>query len=67
MSNAKLKPCANCGGVGVLRVDPYRDEPMHYVVCLKCGMRTLDYKSEARAVEVWNWHADNDNKEEAAK
>jgi hypothetical protein len=38
---------------------------MHYAVCLNCGMRTLNYNSASRAVEVWNWHFDNDNKKEA--
>lgn len=65
MTHAKLKPCVGCGGVGELRIDPYQAVPMHYVVCLNCGMRTLNYKSASRAVEVWNWHFDNDNKKES--
>ena len=54
MKHAKLKPCAECGGVGELREELWGDEFLHFVVCRDCGARTINHESVARAVKGWN-------------
>ena len=55
MKHAKLKPCADCGGNGYLRVfGRYQNEPTYSVYCLNCIMRTPEYASAEEAVEAWN-------------
>ena len=62
MSEA-LKPCLHCGateGPIVINVHDFDDEqaklcpsPFH-VLCVECGIRTQDCKTEEEAIAAWN-------------
>ena len=59
--NDELKPVL-CGCSGEAQVVRYSVKdwdlnkwvPAFYVKCKKCGIRTIDYPTEAEAIEAWN-------------
>lgn len=54
----ELKPCPFCGGISVFNT--LNSGETVFVVCMKCGVRTLDYEHTERAREDWNRRAEND-------
>ena len=54
----KLKPCPFCGGISILNT--LTSGKTVFAVCMKCGVRTLDYEYKDRAREAWNRRVDND-------
>ena len=52
----ELKPCPHCRGKAEYRFrNTYPTE--HFVICLKCGARTADMKTERGADNRWNRRA----------
>lgn len=54
----ELKPCPFCGGVAIF--NSLTSGETVFAVCMKCGVRTLDYEQTEQVREAWNRRADND-------
>lgn len=62
---AELKPCPFCGGKAYIsKEDCYGYDDNDYMVfCDKCGLQlgfTMQYDTEAEAIEAWNRRCSND-------
>lgn len=53
----ELKPVnCGCGGEAVANdyIDRYENKTEYFVHCVKCGICSADYDTEAEAVQAWN-------------
>ena len=52
----ELKPCPFCGGKAKIKKD---DEGNHfYVLCKKCGTKSISTANETEAIDLWNMRPD---------
>ena len=49
MNHIELKPCPFCGGEAKIQ-----GIKVVWIKCKQCGVATIGYKEEARAIKVWN-------------